>query len=265
MAENILTVENLNIAYQGVPAVMDVNFTLERGKVLTIVGESGSGKTTVIRALMGLLPVGGEVIEGTMIFNGQDLRTLSKSQWRSIRGKDMAMIFQDSGSALDPIVRIGKQFRELFKSHIEITNDECDRRAIELLESVSLPNGADILRRYPHELSGGQRQRVGIAMALAMDPALLIGDEPTSALDVTTQSQVVMQMLELAQEHNSSIVMVTHNLGVAAYMSDYIIVMKKGRVVDAGTPQDILENPSNEYTKQLKDAVPTLEGGRYID
>ena len=246
MAENILTVENLNIAYQGVPAVMDVNFTLERGKVLTIVGESGSGKTTVIRALMGLLPVGGEVTDGTMIFNGHNLRTLSKSEWRAIRGKDMAMIFQDSGSALDPIVRIGKQFREL-------------------LESVSLPNGADILRRYPHELSGGQRQRVGIAMALALDPALLIGDEPTSALDVTTQSQVVMQMLELAKEHNSAIVMVTHNLGVAAYMSDYIIVMKKGRVVDAGTPQDILENPSNEYTKQLKDAVPTLGGGRYID
>ena len=263
MAENILTVENLNIAYQGVPAVMDVNFTLERGKVLTIVGESGSGKTTVIRALMGLLPIGGEVTDGTMIFNGQDLRTLSKSEWRAIRGKDMAMIFQDS--ALDPIVRIGKQFRELFKAHIEITNDECDRRAIALLESVALPNCADILCRYPHELSGGQRQRVGIAMALAMDPALLIGDEPTSALDVTTQSQVVMQMLELAKEHNSAIVMVTHNLGVAAYMSDYIIVMKKGRVVDAGTPQDILENPSNEYTKQLKDAVPTLGGGRYID
>ena len=265
MAENILTVENLNIAYQGVPAVMDVNFTLERGKVLTIVGESGSGKTTVIRALMGLLPVGGEVTDGSMIFNGHDLRNLSKAEWRSLRGKDMAMIFQDSGSALDPIVRIGKQFRELFKSHIEIDNDECDRRAIELLEAVSLPNGADMLHRYPHELSGGQRQRVGIAMALALDPKLLIGDEPTSALDVTTQSQVVMQMLDLAKEHNSAIVMVTHNLGVAAYMSDYIIVMKKGRVVDAGTPKDILENPSNEYTKQLKDAVPTLGGGRYID
>ena len=265
MAENVLTVEHLSIAYQGVPAVMDVNFTLERGKVLTIVGESGSGKTTVIRALMGLLPVGGEVTEGKLLFNGQDLRNLSKDEWRSIRGKDMAMIFQDSGSALDPIVRIGKQFRELYKSHIEIDNDECDRRAIELLESVSLPNGADILRRYPHELSGGQRQRVGIAMALALDPALLIGDEPTSALDVTTQSQVVMQMLELSREHNSAIVMVTHNLGVAAYMSDYIIVMKKGRVVDAGAPKDILENPSNEYTKQLKDAVPTLGGGRYID
>ena len=221
MAENILTVENLNIAYQGVPAVMDVNFTLERGKVLTIVGESGSGKTTVIRALMGLLPVGGEVTEGSMIFNGHDLRNLSKSEWRSLRGKDMAMIFQDSGSALDPIVRIGKQFRELFKSHIEISNEECDRRAIELLESVSLPNGADMLRRYPHELSN--------------------------------------------EQYGTTIVMVTHNLGVAAYMSDYIVVMKKGRVVDAGTPQDILENPSNEYTKQLKNAVPTLGGGRYID
>ena len=214
---------------------------------------------------MGLLPVGGEVTEGSMIFNGHDLRNLSKCEWRSLRGKDMAMIFQDSGSALDPIVRIGKQFRELFKSHIEISNEECDRRAIELLESVSLPNGADMLRRYPHELSGGQRQRVGIAMALALDPVLLIGDEPTSALDVTTQSQVVMQMLELSKQHNSAIVMVTHNLGVAAYMSDYIVVMKKGRVVDAGTPQDILENPSNEYTKQLKNAVPTLGGGRYID
>lgn len=125
--------------------------------------------------------------------------------------------------------------------------------------------GLTVLRRYPHELSGGQRQRVGIAMALALDPVLLIGDEPTSALDVTTQSQVVMQMLELSKQHNSAIVMVTHNLGVAAYMSDYIVVMKKGRVVDAGTPQDILENPSNEYTKQLKNAVPTLGGGRYID
>ena len=266
MAENILTVENLNIAYQGVPAVMDVNFTLERGKVLTIVGESGSGKTTVIRALMGLLPVGGEVTEGSMIFNGHDLRNLSKSEWRSLRGKDMAMIFQDSGSALDPIVRIGKQFRELFKSHIEISNEECDRRAIELLESVSLPNGADMLRRYPHELSGGQRQRVGIAMALALDPVLLIGDEPTSALDVTTQSQVVMQMLELSKQHNSAIVMVTHNLGVAAYMSDYIVVMKKRPCSRCGyTTRYFWENPSNEYTKQLKNAVPTLGGGRYID
>lgn len=265
MADNVLSVTNLHIAYQGKPAVMDVNFTLERGKVLCIVGESGSGKTTVIRALMGLLPVGGEVTEGSIVFNGRDLANLSKSEWRSMRGKDMAMIFQDSGSALDPIQRIGKQFRELFRSHVDMTNGECDAKAIALLESVALPNGTDILHRYPHELSGGQRQRVGIAMAMALDPLLLIGDEPTSALDVTTQSQVVLEMLEKAKEHNSAIVMVTHNLGVAAYMADYILVMQNGRVVDAGSPEDILKNPSSDYTKQLKNAVPTLGGGRYIE
>lgn len=265
MADTVLTVTNLHIGYQGKPAVMDVNFTLERGKVLCIVGESGSGKTTVIRALMGLLPVGGAVTEGQIIFDGKDLATLSKSDWRSLRGKDMAMIFQDSGSALDPIQRIGKQFRELFHSHVEISDEECDAKVIALLESVALPNGADILRRHPHELSGGQRQRVGIAMAMALDPLLLIGDEPTSALDVTTQSQVVLEMLEKAKEHNSAIVMVTHNLGVAAYMADHIIVMQHGRVVDSGAPEDILENPTSEYTKQLKNAVPTLGGGRYID
>ena len=230
MAENILTVENLNIAYQGVPAVMDVNFTLERGKVLTIVGESGSGKTTVIRALMGLLPVGGEVTDGTMIFNGHDLRTLSKSEWRAIRGKDMAMIFQDSGSALDPIVRIGKQFRELFTSHIEITNDECDRRAIELLESVSLPNGADILRRYPHELSGGQRQRVAIARALANDPAIIMADEPTGNLDSKSTIDV-MNIFRGLYDEGRTIILVTHEPEIATYASRNV-VLRDGLIVE---------------------------------
>ena len=265
MAENILTVENLNIAYQGVPAVMDVNFTLERGKVLTIVGESGSGKTTVIRALMGLLPVGGEVTEGTMIFNGQDLRTLSKSQWRSIRGKDMAMIFQDSGSALDPIQKIGKQFREYFKTHETLSDEECDAKAISLLASVALTAGVDILQRYPYELSGGQRQRLGVAMGLALSPKLLLGDEPTSALDVTTQAQVVLEMKALAKNQGTAIIIVTHNLGVAAHMADKILVMKSGRVVDSGMAKDVLENPSHEYTKHLMDSVPTLGGGRYVE
>mgnify|MGYP000518039479 CR=1 FL=1 len=141
-------------------------------------------------------------------------------------------------------------------------DDEISPIAEQLLNKVGLWEKRNM---YPFRLSGGQQQRVAIARALAMNPEIMLFDEPTSALDVTTQSQVVMQMLDLAKEHNSAIVMVTHNLGVAAYMSDYIIVMKKGRVVDAGTPQDILENPSNEYTKQLKDAVPTLGGGRYID
>ena len=231
MAENILTVENLNIAYQGVPAVMDVNFTLERGKVLTIVGESGSGKTTVIRALMGLLPVGGEVTEGSMIFNGHDLRNLSKSEWRSLRGKDMAMIFQDSGSALDPIVRIGKQFRELFKSHIEISNEECDRRAIELLESVSLPNGADMLRRYPHELSGGQRQSITLLMATMLRPELLLLDEHTAALDPKTAENVLQLTDKLVAEHNLTTLMITHNMRDALRFGNRLIMMDSGRII----------------------------------
>jgi len=259
MAENILTVENLNIAYQGVPAVMDVNFTLERGKVLTIVGESGSGKTTVIRALMGLLPVDGEVTDGTMIFNGHNLRTLSKSEWRAIRGKDMAMIFQDSGSALDPIVRIGKQFRELFKSHIEITNDECDRRAIELLESVSLPNGADILRRYPHELSGGMRQRVMIAMAMSCKPSVLIADEPTTALDVTIQAQILDLIKGLQAEMHAGIILITHDLGVVAEMADRVAVLYAGEVVEIGTAEQIFKNPKHPYTRSLLRSIPQLD------
>ena len=247
MAENILTVENLNIAYQGVPAVMDVNFTLERGKVLTIVGESGSGKTTVIRALMGLLPVGGEVTDGTMIFNGHDLRTLSKSEWRAIRGKDMAMIFQDSGSALDPIVRIGKQFRELFKSHIEITNDECDRRAIELLESVSLPNGADILRRYPHELSGGQQQRLCIARCLAVEPEVILLDEPTSALDPISTLKIEELLMELKNKY--TIAIVTHNMQQASRIADYTAFFLVGEMVEYGKTKDIFSLPQDKRTE----------------
>ena len=260
MAENILTVENLSIAYQGVPAVMDVNFTLERGKVLTIVGESGSGKTTVIRALMGLLPIGGEVTDGTMIFNGQDLRTLSKSEWRAIRGKDMAMIFQDSGSALDPIVRIGKQFRELFKSHIEITNDECDRRAIELLESVSLPNGADILRRYPHELSGGQRQRVAIARAIINEPRVVLLDEPLSALDLKLRTDMQYELRELQQRLGITFVFVTHDQEEALAMSDWIFVMNEGEIVQSGTPVDIYDEPINHFVATFIGESNILDG-----
>ena len=251
MAENVLTVENLSIAYQGVPAVMDVNFTLERGKVLTIVGESGSGKTTVIRALMGLLPVGGEVTEGKLLFNGQDLRNLSKDEWRSIRGKDMAMIFQDSGSALDPIVRIGNQFRELFKAHIEIDNDECDRRAIALLEAVSLPNGADILRRYPHELSGGQRQRIALARALILKPKLIILDEPTSALDRTTQRSIVQLLRRLQQQQQLSYLFISHDLQVVRALCQKVLVLRHAKVIEYQDTEQLFLKPQSEYTRQL--------------
>jgi len=198
----LLDVSNLTIQYsKNIEAtVKDINFSLDRGEILTIVGESGSGKTTVIRAILGSLPNSGKITNGKIFFENHDLLKYSVRDWLAIRGKNISMIFQDSGSALDPIVRIGKQFRELFTSHIEITNDECDRRAIELLESVSLPNGADILRRYPHELSGGMRQRVMIAIALACNPKVLIADEPTTALDVTIQAQILSLLKELRDQ-----------------------------------------------------------------
>ena len=264
MAENVLTVENLSIAYQGVPAVMDVNFTLERGKVLTIVGESGSGKTTVIRALMGLLPVGGEVTEGKLLFNGQDLRNLSKDEWRSIRGKDMAMIFQDSGNMLNPIQTIGKQFIEYLQIHDDLTKKEAYSFAVEMLTRMNLANPENIMKSYPFELSGGMRQRVGIAMAISFKPSLLLADEPTSALDVTTQAQIVKELIEIPRSCGTAMIVVTHNIGVAAYMSDKIMVMKQGKIIEYGKAKDIINSPQEEYTKSLLIAVPQIGGKRYV-
>lgn len=263
--ELLLNVKNLHIAYQDNPTVMDVNFTLNKGEVLAIVGESGSGKTTVIRAILGLLSTGGKITTGDIVFEGRSLNNLAKREWQPIRGKEISMIFQDSGSALDPIQKIGKQFREYFKTHETLSDEECDAKAISLLASVALTAGVDILQRYPYELSGGQRQRLGVAMGLALSPKLLLGDEPTSALDVTTQAQVVLEMKALAKNQGTAIIIVTHNLGVAAHMADKILVMKSGRVVDSGMAKDVLENPSHEYTKHLMDSVPTLEGGRYVE
>ena len=239
-------------------ACKDINITLEKGQSLGIVGESGSGKTTLVRMIMKMLPI----TEGEIYVDGVEIQHMNSEQTKEYR-KKIQMVFQDPSAAFNPRMKVKDIILEPLYNFGLLEKGKEEQIAGDYLEMVDLPR--EFMHRYPHEMSGGQRQRVGIAMALALDPALLIGDEPTSALDVTTQSQVVMQMMELSKEHNSAIVMVTHNLGVAAYMSDYIIVMKKGRVVDAGTPQEILENPSNEYTKQLKDAVPTLGGGRYID
>ena len=241
---------------QTVHAVQGVSLYQSPGETLGIVGESGCGKSTFGYTLMGLY----QATSGSIYMNGRHINPYVD---RESVHPVMQMVFQNPYASLNPRLTVNAILEEPLELDPKYTPRDRVIRVKEVLDQVGL--NMSFGERYAHELSGGQRQRVGIAMALALDPALLIGDEPTSALDVTTQSQVVMQMLELAKEHNSAIVMVTHNLGVAAYMSDYIIVMKKGRVVDAGTPQDILENPSNEYTKQLKDAVPTLGGGRYID
>ena len=185
-------------------------------------------------------------------------------EWRKLRGTEMSMIFQDSGAMINPVRRIGAQYVEYIRAHENISKKDAFDKGVEMLEKMRLPSGDNIMRSYPFQLSGGMRQRVGIAMAMTFLPKLLLGDEPTSALDVTTQAQIVRQMMELRENCNTSIIVVTHNIGVAAYMSDKIIVMKNGRVVEQGDREHILHHPTEEYTKNLLASVPALGGYRFV-
>ena len=224
---------------------------------MAIVGESGSGKTTVIRSVLGLLPGQGKVTKGDIVFEGDSLLNYTQKQWNQCRGTKMSMIFQDCGAMINPNRRIGSQFVEYIRVHEDMPKDKAKEKAIDMLNRMRLPQAKDIMRKYPFQLSGGQRQRVGIAMAMTFQPKLLIADEPTSALDVTTQSQIVKEMMELRDKYDTSIMIVTHNLAVAVYMADKIIVMKDGEVVDRGTRDEILNNPTSDYTKRLLASVPT--------
>lgn len=260
----MLKVENLSISYGANQlAVREVSFTLEGGRVLAIVGESGSGKTSVIRALIGCLPVGGRITNGRIVLDDRDITALTQAEWSKYQGKDISMIFQDSGNALDPIMTVGAQFIDHIRRHSNLSKADAKEFAIELAERVSLQPAEDMLGRYPFELSGGQRQRLGIAMAMAFAPRLLLADEPTSALDVTTQVQIVDELMKLKDNGRTGIIVVTHNIGVAAHMADTLLVMKQGGVVDYGATRDVLSAPQSSYTKSLLAAVPVLGGRRY--
>lgn len=260
----MLNINNITVQYgNNKPTLVDLSLEMKQGEIVSIVGESGSGKTTVIRAVMGLLPGGGKITKGDIVFNGHSLVSYSRDDWNKIRGTELSMIFQDCGVMINPIRRIGKQFIEYIRMHEDISKEEAHKKAINMIDQMMLPNPENIMKSYPFQLSGGMRQRVGIAMAMTFNPKLLIADEPTSALDVTTQSQIIRNMLELREKFNTGIIMVTHNLAVAAYMSDKIIVMKDGKIVEQGTRDEILNNPKHEYTKQLLDAVPSWEEELY--
>ena len=262
----LLSIKNLAVTYGNnpKPTIAGVNLDLAEGEIVSIVGESGSGKTTVIRALLGVLPNTGRVSEGSITFDGQDLLGLSTKDWLDLRGNHIAMIFQDSGNMMNPIQTIGKQFVEFIQLHSTMSKQEAEAKAIEMLALTNLPHPEAIMKSYPFELSGGMRQRVGIAMAITFSPKLLLGDEPTSALDVTTQAQIVEELLRINRENKTSMIIVTHNIGVAAHMSDKIMVMKQGAVVEYGTAEEIIRNPQAEYTKQLLNAVPEIGGKRYV-
>lgn len=257
----LLEVKDLGIAYgKNPPIVRHISFDLDEGEVLAIVGESGSGKTTVIRAIQHVLPGGGHIAEGKVIFEGEDTQKQSEQKHRDLCGKDVSMIFQDSGAMMNPIRTIGRQFREYLKLHGITDDKKAHDLMISMLQMVRLPDPEQILKSYTFELSGGMRQRVGIAMSMALKPKLLLADEPTSALDVTTQAQIVKEMMDVAKRLNVAIIIVTHNLGVAAYMADRILVMKNGLPIEYGKAEDVIYNPQAEYTKMLLDAVPKMSG-----
>ncbi len=260
----MLEIKNVTISYKDRPTVKNFSMTLKKGEIASIVGESGSGKTTVIRAVLGLLPGGGRVTEGDILFEGKSLLKNTAEEWRNLRGTDISMIFQDSGAMLNPIRKIGSVFVEYIRTHEKVSRKAAWEKGREMLEQMRLPSSDNIMQSYPFQLSGGMRQRVGIAMAMTFQPKLLLADEPTSALDVTTQAQIVRQMMELRDEWGTSIIMVTHNLGVAAYMSDQILVMKEGQIADTGSRDQILKGGRSIYTQELLEAVPSLGGDRYV-
>ena len=261
----MLEIKDLAVQYGNqAPTIEHFNLSMKKGEIISVVGESGSGKTTVIRAVLGALAGAGRVTSGDILFHGESLLKNSKNDWRKIRGSKISMIFQDCGGTLNPIRKIGSQYVEYIRTHESMTKQEAWQRAVTMLTKMRLPDAENIMNSYPYQLSGGMRQRVGIAMAMTFNPELLLADEPTSALDVTTQAQIVRQMMELRDDFGTGIIIVTHNIGVAAYMADKLIVMHHGKVVDHGTREEVLNNPTSDYTKKLLEAVPEMEGKRYV-
>ncbi len=243
-----------------VHAVDGISFELEKGKTLGIVGESGCGKSVTALSIMGLVPPPGRVVSGTAVFDGRDLIHRKQRELEDIRGREIGMIFQDPMTSLNPTLTIGTQITETLRRHLNMTRDEARKRAVQLLEEVHIPNAPGRLNDYPHRYSGGMRQRVMIAIALACNPKLLIADEPTTALDVTVQAGVLDLLRDLREEHEMSMIIITHDMGVVAETADDIIVMYAGQVVEHASAYDLFGSPEHPYTEALLDALPKLEG-----
>lgn len=258
MDTDLLRCENMTVCYGEKRIVSDIHFSLNPGEILGVVGESGSGKSTILRALLGILKPGGRITDGTIVFRQRNLPELSEKEMRKIRGREIGMIFQDSGASLCPIRTIGAQMYESMSAHRKITKKETAHSALEIFERLGLEDGERILRSYPFMLSGGMNQRVGIAMAMLHRPPLLLADEPTSALDTVTQKQTVEEMLALREIYDTAIILVTHNIGVVEAMADKVLVLHEGRQEEYGPAAQVLRCPQAEYTKELLAAVPRL-------
>lgn len=265
MSETILSIENLRIHFETfageVQAIRGVNLKLEKGETLALVGESGSGKSVTAKSSMKLLSNNAVVKEGTITFKGENILEKSERDMQSIRGKKIAMVFQDPMTSLDPTMKIGKQITEVIIKHEKASKEEANKRAEELLELVGIPNAKERMKQYPHQFSGGQRQRIVIAIALACNPDVLIADEPTTALDVTIQAQILELLKELQEQFQMAIIFITHDLGVVANVADRVAVMYAGKVVEVGTVDEVFYNPQHPYTWGLLRSMPTLHTG----
>ncbi|HZM18751.1 MAG TPA: ABC transporter ATP-binding protein [Gaiellaceae bacterium] len=266
MREPLLSVEDLEVRFwtgRGIiHAVNGVSFDIAPGETLGIVGESGCGKSVTSLALLGILARAGRVTNGTAHFEGRNLIGLSDEELRTIRGKEIAMIFQDPMTSLNPVLTIGRQLREPLETHFDMDKKEAEARAVELLDRVGIPSAKSRLKDYPHQFSGGMRQRAMIAMALACEPKLLIADEPTTALDVTIQAQILGLLRELVAERDTALILITHDLGVVAGMCERVNVMYAGMFVETGSARQVFAKPRHPYTLGLLQSVPRLDAAR---
>ncbi|GEB62284.1 ABC transporter ATP-binding protein [Streptomyces gardneri] len=260
----LLEVRDLHVEFhtrEGVAkAVNGVNYSVDAGETLAVLGESGSGKSVTAQAVMGILDIPpGKISGGEILFQGQDLLKLKEDERRKIRGAKMAMVFQDALSSLNPVVSVGDQLGEMFQVHKGMSRKDSRAKAVELMDRVRIPAAKERVGQYPHQFSGGMRQRIMIAMALALEPELIIADEPTTALDVTVQAQVMDLLAELQRELNMGLILITHDLGVVADVADKIAVMYAGRIVEHAPVHEIYKAPAHPYTRGLLDSIPRLD------
>jgi len=259
MTNSVLQIRDLRVTFNTqmgeLKAVRGIDVDVAAGEILGVVGESGSGKSVSFLAAMGLLPASAS-ITGSVLLDGQELIGSKRKAFRSVRGKSLAMVFQDPLSALNPVHRVGDQIVEMIQSHQDMNTHDAEKRAVELLEIVGIPQPGERARQYPHEFSGGMRQRVVIAMAIANNPKVLIADEPTTALDVTVQAQILEVIQKVQQTFGTAVVLITHDLGVIARVADSVNVMYAGRNVESGSVQSIFDHPSHPYTRGLLSSLP---------
>jgi oligopeptide transport system ATP-binding protein len=263
---SVLEVDDLRVRFwtsRGlVHAVNGISFQIKPGETLGIVGESGCGKSVTALAIMGILPRAARVTSGSVRLEGRELLRLPDRELRAVRGKEIAMIFQDPMTSLNPVLTVGRQLREAIEAHLDLDRRAVAQRAVELLDQVGIPSAKRRLRDYPHQFSGGMRQRVMIAMALACEPKLLIADEPTTALDVTIQAQILDLLRKLVAERDTALILITHDLGVVAGMCERVHVMYAGMLVETGTADQLFSSPRHPYTLGLLQSVPRLDTGR---